>query len=71
MSRHVSEAKRKNFLSGRLLADYFRGVDVFVGKSDPLDEGILSRFNLRRVGQHFSYLAMDVGSWLGYVTGFL
>ena len=48
-----------------------RGVDVFDGKSDPLGEGVLSRVNLRRAGQYFSYLAMDAGSWLDDVTGFL
>tara|TARA_B100000676_G_scaffold297720_1_gene339731 strand:+ start:300 stop:563 length:264 start_codon:yes stop_codon:yes gene_type:complete len=48
-----------------------RGIDVFDGKSNPLDEGVLYRVNLRRVGCHFSYLAMDVGSGLDDVTGFL
>ena len=48
-----------------------RGVDVFDGKASSLEEGVLPRANLRRAGHHFSYLAMDVGSGMDDVTGFL
>tara|TARA_B100000676_G_scaffold212264_1_gene208644 strand:+ start:1368 stop:1541 length:174 start_codon:yes stop_codon:yes gene_type:complete len=48
-----------------------RSVVAFDTKSDPLDEGDLSRVNLRQAGHHFSYLAMDVGSGLDDGTGFL
>ena len=47
------------------------GVEVFHGQADYFEGGVVPRVNLRLTGHHFSYLAMDVGSGLDDVTGFI